>query len=139
MATIVTRDARENALKAVMMSAMRGGGVDGVVARILDVLDDLNDAITFFAQWKRGTLLDLEPGQKLDRWETIVRLNQRMDRDPELYAEMLRQPRYLAAFDYAGSHGAARCRFSGPGEGSALRGGRTWPALAAAARMSPRL
>lgn len=98
MATIVTRDARENALKAVMMSAMRGGGVDGVVARILDVLDDLNDAITFFAQWKRGTLLDLEPGQKLDRWETIVRLNQRMDRDPELYAEMLRQPRYLAAF-----------------------------------------
>ena len=97
MATIVTRDARENALKAVMMSAMRGGGVDGVVARILDVLDDLNDAITFFAQWKRGTLLDLEPGQKLDRWETIVRLNQRMDRDPELYAEMLRQPRYLAA------------------------------------------
>ncbi len=97
MATIVTRDARENALKAVMMSAMRGGGVDGVVARILDVLDDLNDAITFFAQWKRGTLLDLEPGQKLDRWETIVRLNQRMDGDPELYAEMLRQPRYLAA------------------------------------------
>ena len=97
MATIVTRDARENALKAVMMSAMRGGGVDGVVTRILDVLDDLNDAITFFAQWKRGTLLDLEPGQKLDRWETIVRLNQRMDRDPELYAEMLHQPRYLAA------------------------------------------
>ena len=133
MATIVTRDARENALKSVMMSAMRGGGVDGVVARILDVLDDLNDAITFFAQWKRGTLLDLEPGRKLDRWETIVRLNQRMDRDPELYAEMLRQPRYLAALTTQEAIGAARRRFPRPGKGSALRGGGTGAPLAATA------
>src|SRR5688572_13904902 len=98
MVTIVTRDGREKALKATMMSAMLGDGIDGAVTRVLDVLDDLNNAITFFAQWKRGTVLDLEPGQKLDRWETMVRINQRMDRDPELYAEMLRQPRYLAAF-----------------------------------------
>jgi hypothetical protein len=98
MAAKVTREAREKALKTVMRSAMLAGGVDGVVTRIVDVLDDLNEAITFFAQWKRGTLLALEPGQKLDRWETIVRLNQRMDRDPELYVEMLRYPRYLAAF-----------------------------------------
>jgi hypothetical protein len=85
MAAEVTREAREKALKTVMRSAMLAGGVDGAVTRIVDVLDDLNEAITFFAQLKRGTLLALEPGQKLDRWEAIVRLNQRMDRDPELY------------------------------------------------------
>jgi hypothetical protein len=68
------------------------------VTNILDLLDDLDDALTFFARWKRGTLLDLEPGQKLDRWEATVRISRRMDRDPELYAEMLRQPpRYLLA------------------------------------------
>jgi hypothetical protein len=97
MATKVMRDAREKDLMAICVSAMQGGGIDGVVTNILDFLDDLDDAITFFAQWKRGTLLDLDPGQKLDRWETTVRISQLMDRDPELYAEMLRQPRYLAA------------------------------------------
>jgi hypothetical protein len=91
------RDSREKAMKATAMSAMRGGSIGGAVTRILDDLDDLDDAITFFVQWKRGTLLDLKPGQELDRWETTVRINQRMDRDPELYGELLRQPRYLAA------------------------------------------
>jgi hypothetical protein len=97
MVTKFTRDGREKDLKAMMTSAMLGGGVDGVMTSLLDLLDDLDDAITFFAQWKRGTILDLEPGQKLDRWETTVRFSQRTDRDPELYAEMLRQPRYLVA------------------------------------------
>jgi hypothetical protein len=81
-----------------MTSAMLGGGVEGVMTNILDLLDDLDDAITFFAQWKRGTILDLEPGQKLDRWESTVRISQLMDRNPEFYAEMIRQPpRYLVA------------------------------------------
>jgi hypothetical protein len=98
MATKVTRDGREKDLKAMVASAMLGGGIDGVMTNILDLLDDLDDAITFFAQWKRGTLLDLEPGQKLDRWESTVLISRRMDRDPEFYAEMLRQPpRYLVA------------------------------------------
>jgi hypothetical protein len=91
------RDSREKAMRAGAMSAMRSGSIDGYFTRILDDLDDMDDAVTFFVQWKRGTLLDLEPGQKLDRWETTVRINQRMDRDPELYGELLRQPRYMAA------------------------------------------
>jgi hypothetical protein len=33
----------------------------------------------------------------VDRWGTTVRFNQLLERDPELYAEMRRQPRYLAA------------------------------------------
>ena len=99
MATKVTRDGREKLLKATFSAVVGGGiGIDGVATRILDDMDDMDDAITFFAQWKRGTLLDLEAGQKLNRWEATVRMNQRMDRDPELYAEVLRQPRYLAAF-----------------------------------------
>jgi hypothetical protein len=97
MATKIVRDGREKDLKAMVASAMLGGGVDAVMTNILDLLDDLDDAITFFAQRKRGTVLDLQPGQKLDRWETTVRFSQRADRDPELYAEMLRQPRYLVA------------------------------------------
>jgi hypothetical protein len=97
MATKIVRDGREKDLKAMVASAMLSGGVDAVMTNILDLLDDLDDAITFFAQRKRGTILDLQPGQKLDRWETTVRFSQRADRDPELYAEMLRHPRYLVA------------------------------------------
>jgi hypothetical protein len=94
------RDAREKNLKAAMeLFAKLGGGTDMIVTNILDVLDDIDGAMEFFfAQWKRGgPLLDLEPGQKLGRWETTVRINQRMDSDPGLYAEMLREPRYMAA------------------------------------------
>jgi hypothetical protein len=97
MATKVVRDLMERDMKAMMMSAVLGGGIEGVMTSILDLFEDLDDAITFFAQRKHGTILDLEPGQKLDRWETTVRISQRVDRDPELYAEMLRHPRYLAA------------------------------------------
>lgn len=98
MGTNFTRDGREKRLKAIVMSAFQSSGIDGTMTRILDDLEDVDDAITFFAYWRRGTLLDLEPGQKLDRWGAIVRFSERMDRDPELYAEMLREPRYLAAF-----------------------------------------
>jgi hypothetical protein len=100
MPTKSMRDAREKNLKAAMeLFAKLGGSTDLIVTNILDVLDDIDGAMEFvFAQWKRGgPLLDLEPGQKLGRWETTVRLNQRMDRDPGLYAEMRREPRYMAA------------------------------------------
>jgi hypothetical protein len=88
---------REARLKSMVASAMLGGGADAAMTRVLDQLEDLDDAITFFAQWKRGNLLGLEPGQRADRWGATLRFNQLLDREPELYAEMRRQPRYLAA------------------------------------------
>jgi hypothetical protein len=98
MASKLERDYREKRLRALAMSALSSGGIEGVMTRILDELDKLDELITFFAERKRGTILDLAPGQKLSRWEATLRLNQQMDRDPELYAEMTRHPRYLAAF-----------------------------------------
>jgi hypothetical protein len=91
----VVRDLREKELRAMMMSHM--GDFNGAMALMLDCFDDLDDAIHFFARRERGTLLDLAPGQKLDRWGTTVRFSQRLDRDPELRAEMHRHPRYLTA------------------------------------------
>ena len=91
----VVRDLREKELKAMMMSRM--GDFNGAMALMLDCFDDLDDAIHFFARRERGTLLDLAPGEKLDRWGTTVRFSQRLDRDPELRAEMHRHPRYLTA------------------------------------------
>ena len=106
MPTEITRDSRKNDLKAMMMSAMRDGGIDGVVNNVLDLLDDLDGALTFFAQRKHATLLDLEPGQRLNRWEASVRISRRMDREPGFYAEVLRQPpRYLAALAAHEAHG----------------------------------
>ena len=79
----------------MMMSRM--GDLNGAMALMLDCFADLDDAIHFFALRERGTLLDLAPGEKLDRWQTTVRFSQRLDRDPELRAEMHRHPRYLTA------------------------------------------
>ena len=62
----VVRDLREKELKAMMMSRM--GDFNGAMALMLDCFDDLDDAIHFFARRERGTLLDLAPGEKLDRW-----------------------------------------------------------------------
>jgi hypothetical protein len=89
------RDLREKELKAMMMSHM--GDLNGAMTLMLDCFADLDDAIHFFARRERGTLLDLAPGEKLDRWQTTVRFSQRLDRDPELRAEMHRHPRYLTA------------------------------------------
>ena len=61
----VVRDLREKELKAMMMSRM--GDFNGAMALMLDCFDDLDDAIHFFARRERGTLLDLAPGEKLDR------------------------------------------------------------------------
>jgi hypothetical protein len=97
MATKGARDQRKTDLKAMMASAALEGGEDEILSKYLDFFDELDDAFRFFAQRRRGTILDLEPGQKLDRWETTVRLSQLLERDPELRAEMLRQPRYLTA------------------------------------------
>jgi hypothetical protein len=80
-----------------MMSAVLAGGVDGVMTNLHDWFDDLDAAMSFFAQRKRGAILDLEPGQELDRWEATIRFSQRLERDSELRAEMLRHPRYLTA------------------------------------------
>jgi hypothetical protein len=91
----VVRDLREKELKVMMMWHM--GDFKGAMALMLDCFDDLDDAMHFFARRERGTLLDLAPGQKLDRWGTTVHFGQRPDRDPELRAEMHRHPRYLAA------------------------------------------
>ena len=91
------RAQREKDLRGLVTLAVLDGDEDKLVTRLLDSLEDIDDAFTFFAQRKRGTILDLEPGQQLGRWETNVRFNERMDRDPELYAEMVRQPRYLMA------------------------------------------
>ena len=97
MASKAARDNREKRLKILAMSALSAGGVEGIMSRILDELDELDDVITFFAHRKRGTILDLAPGQKLTRWEATLRFNEQMDRDPGLYAEMSRHPRYLGA------------------------------------------
>jgi hypothetical protein len=91
------RDQREKDLKGMVALAMLGDGEDKLVTHFVDSLEDIDGAFTFFAQRKGGTILDLEPGQQLGRWETNVRFNQRMDRDPELYADMVRQPRYMMA------------------------------------------
>jgi hypothetical protein len=92
------RRVRETRLKSKLTAAMFGGG-DSAMAHLLDQLEDLDDAITFFAhEWKHGSILELEPGQKTDRWGSTVRLNARWDRDPQLYTEMRRYPtRYLGA------------------------------------------
>lgn len=79
----------------MMMSRL--GDINGAIALMLDCFADLDDAIHFFARRERGTLLGLAPGQKLDRWQTTVRFSKRLDRDPELRAEMRRHPRYLTA------------------------------------------
>src|SRR5262245_14547965 len=91
------RDRREKDLKAMMMSSALGCGIDGVITNLLDGFDHADDAVTFFAQRKGGKILDLAPGQKLDRWQATIRVSQRLDSDPELRAEMLRYPRYLTA------------------------------------------
>src|SRR6476661_2562703 len=91
------RAQREKDLRGLVTLAVLDGDEDKLVTRLLDSLEDIDGAFTFFAQRKRGIILDLEPGQQLGRWDTNVRFNERMDRDPELYAEMVRQPRYLMA------------------------------------------
>jgi len=80
------RAQREKDLRGLVTLAVLDGDEDKLVTRLLDSLEDIDGAFTFFAQRKRGTILDLEPGQQLGRWETNVRFNERMDRDPELYA-----------------------------------------------------
>ena len=91
------RAQREKDLKGMVALAMLGDDEDKLVNHLVDSLEDIDGAFTFFAQRKGGTILDLEPGQRLGRWETNVRFNERMDCDPELYADMIRQPRYMMA------------------------------------------
>ncbi|HEY2186549.1 MAG TPA: hypothetical protein VGH39_16285 [Xanthobacteraceae bacterium] len=91
------RAQREGDLKGMVALAMLGADEDKLVKHFVDSLEDIDSAFTFFAQRKGGTLLGLEPGQRLGRWETNVRFNERMDRDPQLYADMVRQPRYMMA------------------------------------------
>jgi hypothetical protein len=93
----VQRDLIQKDLKTTMTSAVASGGIDGAMTKLVDMIEQMNDWATFFARRKRGTVFDLEPDQKLDRWEATVRFNQLLDRDPELHAEMRRHPRLLAA------------------------------------------
>lgn len=130
----VVRDLREKELKVMMMSHM--GDFKGAMALMLDCFDDLDDAMHFFARRERGTLLDLAPGQKLDRWGTTVHFGQRLDRDPDRDASP--SPLSDRAVGARGP-GAAHHRLPGTGKGGAVRGGRAGPPLAPAARMSPRL
>ncbi|HEY7247596.1 MAG TPA: hypothetical protein VH678_27295 [Xanthobacteraceae bacterium] len=92
------RAQREKDLKTLVALAVLDDDEDKLVSHMLDFLDDMDGAFTFFAQRKRGSILDLDPGQQIGRWEANVRFNQQMDREPGLYAEMVRHPRYMMAW-----------------------------------------
>ena len=113
MAATVSRERREKDLKAMMMGAVLGGRMKRTVSDVLNFLDDLDDAVRFFALRKRGALLDLKPGEKLDRWGVTVRLSERMDRDPEFRSEMRSHPRYMTALSAHEAQGLPMVSFLG--------------------------
>ena len=113
MAATVSRERREKDLKAMMMGAVLGGRMKRTVSDVLNFLDDLDDAVRFFALRKRGALLDLKPGEKLDRWGVTVRLSERMDRDPEFRSEMRNHPRYMTALSAHEAQGLPMVSFLG--------------------------
>lgn len=82
---------------ANMATAMLAGDVETVINEALDYFDDLDNAVDFFIDWRRGSLLGLEPGQRTDRWGVTVRLQELIEQDLTLREEILRHPRYLVA------------------------------------------
>ncbi len=83
---------REHAL----MSLANTAGVS-TIPKILGYLEDMDKAINFMIQWQTGTVLGLEPGQRIDRWAATLRVSERAGRDVDFKRELLRNPRYFTA------------------------------------------
>lgn len=83
---------REQALKSLVKS-----GVESSMGRILDYLEDMDRAVNFMINWQMGTVLGLNPTQRIDRWATTLRLSERAGRDADFHHELLKNPRYLTA------------------------------------------
>ncbi|MGI8738249.1 MAG: hypothetical protein ACR2KU_00955 [Gammaproteobacteria bacterium] len=60
-------------------------------------LKDLDEAMNFMTHWSKGSVLCLEPGQRLDRWGMTVRVSDRAERDADFRRELLCNPRYSSA------------------------------------------
>lgn len=82
-----------------------GGGVEGVVQKMMSYFDDLDAAMDFFIRSKRSPLLGLAPGGRTDRWGIAVRLQERIEADPALRDELLRHPRHLIALAFQEANG----------------------------------
>ncbi len=90
--------AREKAMRLVLASAaIPGAGADLAVARMMNVLEDMDLAMSFMTHWTHGPVLELQPDERLDRWGITVRLSARAERDVDFRRALLGNPRYLHA------------------------------------------
>lgn len=75
----------------------RSGGWASAAELVLGFLKDLDEAMNFMTHWSKGSVLCLEPGQRLDRWGMTVRVSDRAERDADFRRELLCNPRYSSA------------------------------------------
>ena len=85
--------------------------MEAAIERVAEVIDDVDRAMDFYTQWSGGSVLGLEPGQRIDRWAATVRLSERAARDAEFRRELLRNPRYLSGLALRESSGIGLSNF----------------------------
>ena len=65
--------------------------------RLFTFAGDVDRAMGFMLRWTLGPVLDLQPGERLDRWGITRALSERAARDAAFRREFLERPRYVSA------------------------------------------
>jgi hypothetical protein len=90
--------AREQALNNLIKAGVEvPEGLQFAKERVLNFLEDMDSGVSFMTNWKMGTVLGLNPDQRINRWAVTILISERADHDAEFRQALLQNPRYLIA------------------------------------------
>ena len=85
--------ARKKAMKLMPASAaMPGPDAELTVTRMMNVLEDMDRSMPFMTRRPHGSVLELNPGERLDRWGMNVRISERAHREADFRRDLRANP-----------------------------------------------